>query len=221
MAKRNTSIYKAMNIVRRLTTKMDIERQKMFPRICDPAILLGNEDRGNGTKRMETRREYRSYSEAVQRSESSEEKQRSRGEWKIKENKNREEKERRQAEGNRQKRWYKDWDNRETEIQRRDYGIAIRDIQRSMMDREEGVTSPSQSNLTLMTTTRYMTEEMRNLCMIMERKFNIMEEMFRRFEDRQRRQEEILIRMTREEDRRDRSKEYKGREEETRPSNGD
>lgn len=137
---------------------------------------------------METKKEYRSYAEAVQISDSSEEEQRSREERRIKERKNIEdkEKERRQKEYNRQRRWYREYDSREMEIQRKDYGLATRDVQRSLSDREEVMTSPLQTNLTsLTTTTRYMTEEVRNLCMIMERRLNIAEEIFMRFEDRQ------------------------------------
>lgn len=57
--------------------------------------------------------------------------------------------------------------------------------------------------------------------MIIERRLNIAEEMFARFEDRQRRQEELLISMTTEKDRRERSKKHKGRKEDTRFVNGD
>lgn len=57
--------------------------------------------------------------------------------------------------------------------------------------------------------------------MIIERRLNIAEEMFARFEDRQRRQEELLISMRTEKDRRERSKEHKGRKEDTISVNGD
>lgn len=57
--------------------------------------------------------------------------------------------------------------------------------------------------------------------MIIERRLNIAEEIFARFEDIQRRQEELLISMTTEKDRRERSKEHKGRKEVTRSVNGD
>lgn len=212
-----------MNVVKRPTTKFDREREKFFPRMYDSAMLLEKGDGGNITKRIDSTREYRSYAEAVSRSDSSEEEQRNRRDQRIKENKNRGVKERSQfQESYMQRRWYKDQDNRETEIQRKHYSIAIREVQRNVMDREEDVSSPSQSNLTsLMTTTRYMTEEMRNLCMIIERRLNIAEEIFARFEDRQRRQEELLISITTEKDRRERSKEHKGRKEDTRSVNGD
>lgn len=76
------------------------------------------------------------------------------------------------------------------------------------------MTSPSQTNLTSLTTTiRYITEEVRNLCRIMER-INLAEEMFLRFKDRQKKQEELFYKMTKGE--RNRSREEKKREEERR-----
>lgn len=75
------------------------------------------------------------------------------------------------------------------------------------------MTSPSQTNLTSLTTTiRYMTEEVRNLCRIMER-INLAEEMFLRFEDRQKKQEELFYKMTKGEKNRSR-KEKKGKKKE-------
>lgn len=107
------------------------------------------------------------------------------------------------------------------EIQRKDYGLATRDVQRSLSDREEVMTSPLQTKLTsLTTTTRYMTEEERNLYMVMERKLNIAEEMFMRFEDRQKRQEELFYKLSKGENRRDRSREEKERKEKIRHRNG-
>lgn len=53
------------------------------------------------------------------------------------------------------------------------------------------MTSPSYTNLTsLSTTTRYLTEEVRNLCRLMERRLSLADEKFDRFEDRQKRQQE-------------------------------
>lgn len=76
------------------------------------------------------------------------------------------------------------------------------------------MTSPLQTKLTsLTTTTRYMTEEERNLYMIMERRLNVAEEMFLRFEDRQKRQEELFYKLSKGENRRDRSKGEKKRKE--------
>lgn len=75
------------------------------------------------------------------------------------------------------------------------------------------MTSPSQTNLTSLTTTiRYMTEEVRNLCRIMER-INLAEEMFLRFEDRQKKQEELFYKITKGEKNRSR-KEKKGKKKE-------
>lgn len=146
-------------------------------------------------------------------SDSSEEEQR-KEEWRRKERKSiKGKKERRQVEEhNRQRRWNKDYDNREEEIKRREYRLAIRG---NVSDREDCMTSPSQTNLTsLTTTTRYMIEEVRNLCRIMERILNLEEEMFLRFEDRQKKQEELFYKMTKGE--RNRSREEKEREEERR-----
>lgn len=74
MAERN----EAMNVVKRPTTKFDLEREKFFPRMYDSAMLLEKGDGGNITKRIDSTREYRSYAEAVSRSDSSEEEQRNR-----------------------------------------------------------------------------------------------------------------------------------------------
>lgn len=225
MADRNISIYEAMNIIKRPDTKKDAERQKAFPRADEALIVARNEEQRKRATRMETKKEYRSYAEAVQISDSSEEEQRSREERRIKERKNIEDKkkERRQEkEYNRQRRWYREHDSREMEIQRKDYGLATRDVRRNLSDREEVMTSPLQTNLTsLTTTTRYMTEEVRNLCMIMERRLNIAEEMFMRFEDRQKRQEELFYKLSKGKNRRDRSREEKERKEEIRHRNGD
>lgn len=129
---------------------------------------------------MEARKGYKSYAEAARRNESSEEEQ-SKEEWKRKESKSTKERERESTRN-------KDYDGTEEEIKKRDYGIALRG---SVSEREEYLTSPSYTNLTsLSTTTRYMTEEVRNLCRIMERRLNLAEEMFLRFEDRQKKQQE-------------------------------
>lgn len=116
---------------------------------------------------------FRSYAEAVQRNESSEEEQ-NREEWK---------KRRITTEEKRGKSWDKGFNGREEETRKREYGLALRG---SVSDRDENLTTPLYTNLTsLSTTTRYLTEEVRNLCKLMERRLSMAEERFEKFEDRQ------------------------------------
>lgn len=60
-----------------------------------------------------------------------------------------------------------------------------------MSDRDKNLITPSYTNLTsLSTTTRYLTEEVRNLYKLMKRRLSMGEERFEKFEDRQKRQQE-------------------------------
>lgn len=174
MADRNMSIHEARQVIRKPYLKREVEwRRGLLEEQEENREKRKEEDRRN-TYRMEAKKRQMSYAEVVRSNESSEEEQR-KEEWKKKERRITKERERERA-------WNREYDGREKELKRRDYGITLR---RSVSEREEYVaTSPSYTNLTsLSTTTRYMTEEVRNLCRIMERRLNLAEEMFIRFAD--------------------------------------
>lgn len=149
----------------------------------------GNEEEKRYTYISEIRKRQRSYAEAVKSNESSEEEQNRDIDWKNKGKK-------KVYEENREKEWKKIYDDREetVTIKRREQEL---DSRGSTPGREEFMTSsPAYTNLTsLSTTIQYMTEEVRNLCRIMERRLNLAEEMFLKFEDRQRKHEDLFIRL--------------------------
>lgn len=144
---------------------------------------------------------FRSCAEAVQRNENSEEEQ-NREEWK---------KRRITTEEERGKSWDKGFNGREEEIRKREYGLALRG---NVSDRDENLTTPSYTNLTsLSTTTRYLTEEVRNLCKLMERRLSMAEERFEKFEDRQKRQQEEFFERINQRDKMNKNKENWEKEE--------
>lgn len=86
MADRNISIYEAMNMIRKPDTKKETEWRREYPKAEEEIRAIRIEEEKRGAIRMKTRKGYRSYAEAVQRSDSSEEEQR-KEEWRRKERK--------------------------------------------------------------------------------------------------------------------------------------